>query len=123
MDRAGVAEAIAQHVLGDRVGRRQPDYPAAARLVRLADGGHRVALAGAGKPMDERSRDVLAAADSWLTAIQAMAAADEEQRRTKVQQLDRDDAEVALVAAVLAWRDAGPDQKRLRCLSIGRWTG
>jgi hypothetical protein len=73
--------------------------------------------------MDETSRDVLAAADSWLTAIQAMAAADEAQRRTKDQQLDLDDAEVVLAAAVLAWRDAGPDQKRLRCLSIGRWAG
>jgi hypothetical protein len=56
--------------------------------------------------MDERSRDVLAAADSWLTAIQAITAADEEQRRTADQQLDLDDAEVALAAAVLAWRDA-----------------
>ena len=71
--------------------------------------------------MDERSRNVLAAADSWLTAIQAMAAADEEQRRTKVQQLDLDDAEVALVAAVLAWRNAGQIGPQ-RCL-IGRWTG
>jgi hypothetical protein len=73
--------------------------------------------------MDERSRDVLAAADSWLTAMQAITAADEEQRRTADQQLDLDDAEGVLAAAVLAWRDAGPHQKRPRCLSIGRWTG
>jgi hypothetical protein len=29
---AGVAEATAQHVLGDGVGRRQPDHAAASRL-------------------------------------------------------------------------------------------
>ena len=56
--------------------------------------------------MDERSRDVLAAADSWLTAMQAITAADEAQCATEDQQLDLDDAEVALAAAVLAWRDA-----------------
>jgi hypothetical protein len=57
--------------------------------------------------MDERSRDVLAAADSWLTAMQAITAADEAQRGTEDQQLDLDEAEVVLAAAVLAWRDAG----------------
>jgi hypothetical protein len=71
--------------------------------------------------MDETSRHVLAAADSWLTAIQAMAAADEEQRGTADQQLDLDEAEVVLAAAVLAWRNAG--QIGPQCLSIGRWTG
>jgi hypothetical protein len=57
--------------------------------------------------MDERSRGVLAAADSWLTAMQAMTAADEAQRRTEGEELDLDEAEVVLAAAVLAWRDAG----------------
>ena len=57
--------------------------------------------------MGERSRDVLAAADSWLTAMQAITAADEPQRGTEDQQLDLDEAEVVLAAAVLAWRDAG----------------
>jgi hypothetical protein len=71
--------------------------------------------------MDERSHDVLAAADSWLTAMQAISAADEGQRRTEDQQLDLDEAEVVLAAAVLAWRNAG--QIGPRCLSIGRWTG
>jgi hypothetical protein len=59
--------------------------------------------------MDERSRDVLAAADSWLTAMQAITAADEAQRRTKDQQLDLDDAELVLVAAVLTWREGGTE--------------
>jgi hypothetical protein len=57
--------------------------------------------------MDERSRAVLAAADSWLTAMQAITVADEGQRGTDDQQLDLDEAEVVLAAAVLAWRDAG----------------
>jgi hypothetical protein len=34
--------------------------------------------------MDERSRDVLAAADSWLTAMQAITAADEAQVEPKI---------------------------------------
>jgi hypothetical protein len=58
--------------------------------------------------MDDTTRDVLAAADSWLTAMQAITAADEAQRATEDQQFDLDDAEVVvLAAAVLAWRDAG----------------
>ena len=55
--------------------------------------------------MDERSRAVLAAADRWLGAVQAMTAADEAQCGTEDQQLDFDEAEVVLAAAVLAWRD------------------
>jgi hypothetical protein len=50
---------------------------------------------------------VLAAADSWLTAVKAITDADETQRGTEDQQLDLDAAEVVLVAAVLTWRDAG----------------
>ena len=57
--------------------------------------------------MDERSRAVLVAADRWLEAVQAITAADEAQRGTEDQQLDLDEAEVVLAAAVLAWRDAG----------------
>jgi hypothetical protein len=61
--------------------------------------------------MDDKRRAVLTIADSWLTAIQAMTAADEAQHGTEDQQLDLDDAEVALAVAVRAWRDAGrPDQ-------------
>jgi hypothetical protein len=56
--------------------------------------------------MDERSRAVLAAADRWLSAVHAITAADEAQRGTEDQQLDLDDAEVALAAAVSAWREA-----------------
>lgn len=54
MDGAGMAEAVALHVLGDGVGRRQSDHPVAARLVNLADRGHRIALAGAGLTVDQR---------------------------------------------------------------------
>jgi hypothetical protein len=53
--------------------------------------------------------------------MQAITAADEPQRGTEDQQLDLDEAEVVLAAAVLAWRNAG--QIGPRCLSIGRWTG
>jgi hypothetical protein len=56
--------------------------------------------------MDERARAVLAAADRWLSAVKAITAADEAQRGTEDQQLDLDEAEVALAAAVSAWRDA-----------------
>ena len=52
--------------------------------------------------MDERSRAVHAA-DRWLGAVQAMTAADEAQCATEDQQLDLDEAEVVLAAAVLAW--------------------
>ena len=62
---------------------------------------------GRGVEMDDTTRGVLAAADSWLTAMQAITAADEAQRATEDQQFDLDDAEVVLAAAVLAWRDAG----------------
>jgi hypothetical protein len=57
--------------------------------------------------MSEKSRYVVAAADEWLTAITAITAADEAQRRTVAQQDDLDAAEVALAAAVMNWRDAG----------------
>ena len=56
-----------------------------------------------------QSRDVLAAADNWLAAIQAMTAADEAQCGTEDQQLDLDDAEVALVVAIKLWRERGRD--------------
>jgi hypothetical protein len=59
--------------------------------------------------LDDRSRDVLVAADNWLTAIQAMTAADEAQSGTEDQQTDLDDAEVALVVAVKLWRKRGLD--------------
>ncbi len=55
--------------------------------------------------MDERSGDVLAAADNWLTAIEAMNAADEAQHGTEDQQTDLDAAAVTLVVAVKAWRE------------------
>ena len=60
-----------------------------------------------GADMNESSRAVLAAADWWLTAAEAMTAADENQRRTEDQQGALDGAEVALAAAVMTWREAG----------------
>ena len=58
--------------------------------------------------MDERSRAVHAAADRRLGVVQAMTAADEAQCATEDQQLDLDEAEVVLAAAVLACRDTLP---------------
>jgi hypothetical protein len=61
--------------------------------------------------MDERSRAVLAAADRWLSAAQAMTAADEAHRRTEEEELDLNESEMALGAAILAWRDGGRPQQ------------
>lgn len=57
--------------------------------------------------MNEKSRDVLAAADEWLTAINVITAADETQCGTDLQQDDFDAAGVALAAAIMTWRLAG----------------
>jgi hypothetical protein len=57
--------------------------------------------------LDKTSCDILAAADSWLTVIQAITAADEAQCGTVNQQTCLDDAEMALAAATIAWREAG----------------
>ena len=57
--------------------------------------------------MDKRSRDVLAAADAWLAANQAVTAADEAWRRSDSDQAALDTVEVELAAAVMAWRQAG----------------
>jgi hypothetical protein len=57
--------------------------------------------------MDEKSRHVLAAADSWLTALQTLTAAKEAKRGTEVQQLGFDAAEVALAITVQVWRGPG----------------
>jgi hypothetical protein len=57
--------------------------------------------------LDKTSCDILAAADSWLTVILAITTADEEQRGTVDQQICLDDAEMALAAATMAWREAG----------------
>ena len=44
--------------------------------------------------MDERSRAVLAAAETWFAAMQAVTAADEAFRRTCEEQVELDAAEV-----------------------------
>jgi hypothetical protein len=60
--------------------------------------------------MDQTLRDVLDAADGWLTAVQAVTAADEEPRRDGPEQDELDTAEVVLATAIMVWRDAGrPD--------------
>jgi hypothetical protein len=48
--------------------------------------------------------EVIRAADHWLAALEAVAAADEEIPVTENQQDDLDTAEVALAAAVKSWR-------------------
>src|SRR6266478_2141252 len=67
--------------------------------------------------MDESSRAVLAAADRWLSAAQAMTDADEAHRRTEDEDLDLDDAEMALAGTVLgaaAGQIIGPKDLRDR---------
>jgi hypothetical protein len=60
--------------------------------------------------MDQKSRDVLNAAERWLMAIQAKTAADGEPRRDESEQAELDAAEVDLTTAIMVWRNAGrPD--------------
>jgi len=60
--------------------------------------------------MNEKSRDVLNAADRWLAAIAVVRAADEARRRSDFEQEALDYAEVCLATTVMDWRDAGcPD--------------
>lgn len=60
--------------------------------------------------MNEKTRDVLDAAEKWLSALDDVRTADEEQRRSDSEQEALDSAEVELAVAILAWRDAGrPD--------------
>jgi hypothetical protein len=60
--------------------------------------------------MGETTRDVLDAADKWLSALNAVTAADEGQRRSGPEQATLDAAEVELAAAIMDWRAAGrPD--------------
>jgi hypothetical protein len=51
---------------------------------------------------------VLDAADNWLTAIENVALADEDQRRTDDEQDVLDTAEVALAEVVKTWRASRP---------------
>jgi hypothetical protein len=53
-DRARMRKAVLPHVLDDAVGPRHADDPVSVRLVGLADGAERPALAGAGLPRDDR---------------------------------------------------------------------
>jgi hypothetical protein len=58
--------------------------------------------------MDQKSREVLAAADAWLTAMQAVNTADKEHRPADSEQDAYDTAEVDLAVAVMDWREARP---------------
>jgi hypothetical protein len=57
----------------------------------------------AGDEMDQKSRDVLGAAERWLVAVEAMTAAGAEQRRDGSERAELDAAEVDLATP---WRDA-----------------
>ena len=59
--------------------------------------------------MDQKTRDVLSAADKWLSAINAVTAAAEgdNPRDGEAEQVDLDDAAVDLGIAIMDWRDAG----------------
>ncbi len=60
--------------------------------------------------MNQKSRDVLEAAERWLMAVQAKTAADGELRRDESEQAELDAAEVDLATAIMVWRNAGrPD--------------
>jgi hypothetical protein len=57
--------------------------------------------------MDQTSRDVLAAADRWQTAVEALTAADKEGRRNGPERAELDAAQVDLFSAMIVWRNAG----------------
>jgi hypothetical protein len=57
--------------------------------------------------MDQKTCDLLDAADKWLAATEEMAAAEEARRETEAQQEDLHEAEIDLAVAVMAWRLAG----------------
>jgi hypothetical protein len=60
--------------------------------------------------MDQKSRDVLGAAERWLVAVEAMTAAGAEQRRDGSERTELDAAEVDLATSIMVWRNAGrPD--------------
>jgi hypothetical protein len=60
--------------------------------------------------MHDRTRDVLDAADKWLSAVNAVTSADEESRGSDVEQAALDAAEIELAGAIMDWRQAGrPD--------------
>jgi hypothetical protein len=57
--------------------------------------------------MDQKSRDLLDAADKWFAATEDMAAAEEARSESEAQQEDLHEAEIDLAVAVMAWRLAG----------------
>jgi hypothetical protein len=60
--------------------------------------------------MQTKTREVLDAAESWLSAVHAVTAADEAGRRSDPEQAALDTAEVELATAIMDWRNAGrPD--------------
>jgi len=60
--------------------------------------------------MDQKSRDVIDAAERWLMAVQAKTTADGGQHRDGSEEAELDAAEVDLATAIMVWRNAGrPD--------------
>jgi hypothetical protein len=60
--------------------------------------------------MQTKTREVLDAAQRWLSAIHAVSAADQAGRRSDPEQAALDTAEVELAVAIMDWRNAGrPD--------------
>jgi hypothetical protein len=57
--------------------------------------------------LDKTPRDLLAAADNWLSVILAISTADEAQRAPAYRELLLYGAETELAAAAMAWREAG----------------
>jgi hypothetical protein len=76
----------------------------------MPDRGRLAAIRWSELEMDEKSRDVLDAAERWLLAAHATTTADGEQRPDGSEQAELDAAEVDLATAIMVWRNAGrPD--------------
>ena len=60
--------------------------------------------------MQTKTREVMDAAERWLSAVHAVTAADQAGRRSDPEQAALDTAEVELAVAIMDWRNAGrPD--------------
>jgi hypothetical protein len=60
--------------------------------------------------MQTKTREVMDAAERWLSAVHAVTAADQAGRRSDPEQAALDTAEVELATAIMDWRNAGrPD--------------
>jgi hypothetical protein len=64
-----------------------------------------------GREMEQKSRDVLEAADKWLTVIEAMDLAENTRSETEALEEELYEAEGDLRSAIKAWRVAGGRQR------------